>query len=98
MSIWKVLIVISVIAIISLSAWWAKDGYQFYTKDKIEVITKVKDDIFGVEVEKSEWVDKFRIGVLPDDPHPSGIYRSLLFPVSILVVTTLFSWYKIRKE
>lgn len=52
MNMWKVLMVFSIIGIVFFAAWWAKDGCQFYTKDKIEIVTKVKDDIFGEEVEK----------------------------------------------
>ena len=52
MNMWKLLMVFSIIGIVFFAAWWAKDGYQFYTKDRIEIVTKVKDDIFGEEVEK----------------------------------------------
>lgn len=98
MNIWKVLLVFSITGIIFFAAWWAKDGYQFYTKDKIEIITKVKDEIFGEEVEKREWIDKFSLGILPDDPHPTGIYRSLLFPVTLLTACALISVYRLKKQ
>ena len=95
---WKVLMVFSIIGIVSFAAWWAKDGCQFYTKDKIEIVTKVKDDIFGEEVEKREWIDKFSLGIFPDDPHPICIYRSLLFPVTFLTACVIFSLYRLKKQ
>lgn len=95
---WKLLMVFSIIGIVFFAAWWAKDGFQFYTKDKIEIVTKVKDDIFGEEVEKREWIDKFSLGIFPDDPHPTGIYRSLLFPVTLLTACAIFSLYRLKKQ
>lgn len=95
---WKVFMVFSIVGIVFFTAWWAKDGFQFYTKDRIEIITKVKDDIFGEEVEKREWVDKFSLGILPDDPHPTGIYRSLLFPVTFLFAFAILSLYRLKKQ
>ena len=37
MNMWKLLMVFSIIGIVFFAAWWAKDGYQFYTCSKSEL-------------------------------------------------------------
>jgi hypothetical protein len=93
---WRIIQVFSTIVIISLSTFWIMDGFQVFTKDKTEKITIVKDEIFGTEIEKREWVEDFQLGLLPDDPvHP---YRSLTFPALLCIALILFAQNRLHSQ
>jgi hypothetical protein len=95
---WQAMALICLSGIIILAGWWLKDGKEFYSKDKREVITRVKDEIFGGETEKREWVDDFRLGLLPGDPSPAGAMRSALVPSGALAAIGLLCLFKGRKK
>ena len=72
------------------------DGFQIFTKDKTEKITIVKDELFGTDIEKREWIEDFQLGLLPDDPvHP---YRSLAFPALICIALILFAQNRLHSQ
>ena len=93
---WRIIQIFSTIVIITLSTFWIMDGFQVFTKDKTEKITIVKDEIFGTDIEKREWIEDFQLGLLPDDPvHP---YRSLAFPALIGIALILFAQNRIHSQ
>jgi hypothetical protein len=93
---WRIIQIFSTIVIVTLSTLWILDGFQVFTKDKTEKITIVKDEIFGTDIEKREWIDDFQLGLLPDDPvHP---YRSLAFPSLICIALILFAQNRIHLQ
>ncbi len=95
---WKSVSILSLLLIVPLVAVWLVQGRNIYTKDKVQVVTKVKDEIFGGETEKIEWVDKFQLGLLPgvDEPSPK-ILLSVSVPSGLLVVVALFGFWKSRR-
>lgn len=93
---WRILQSFFVIIITVLLAFWVLDGFQIFTKDKIEKVTIVKDEIFGTDIEQREWIDDFQLGLLPDDPvHP---YRSVAFPTLISIAIILFAHNRIHSK
>jgi hypothetical protein len=93
---WRIIQIFSTIVIVTLSTLWILDGFQVFTKNKTEKITIVKDEIFGTDIEKREWIDDFQLGLLPDDPvHP---YRSLAFPSLICIALILFSQNRLHSQ
>jgi polyisoprenoid-binding protein YceI len=67
---WKVLAVICFVMIIPLLGVWLHDSNDygsklFFSKEKKEIVIKVKDDLFGGEVSKTEWQEGFWLGLLP---------------------------------
>ncbi len=96
---WKTISITALVLILPLIALWFAQGKNIYTKDKKQVVTKVKDEIFGNETEKIEWVEEFQLGLLPgvDDLSPKLIL-SVAVPSGILVVISLFGFYKDYKQ
>ena len=96
---WKNISIVCLLLIIPLVGLWIIQGRNIYTKDKIQVITKVKDEIFGNETEKIEWVEKFQIGLLPgiDEPSPK-VLQSVSVPSGILIAIALFGFWKDRRS
>jgi len=93
---WRIIQIFSTIVIVTLSTLWILDGFQVFTKDKTEKITIVKDEIFGTDIEKREWIEDFQLGLLPDDPvHP---YRSLAFPSLICISLIFFAQNRIHSQ
>ncbi len=78
---WKVLAVICLVMIIPLLGVWLHDSNDygsklFFSKEKKEITTTVKDDLFGGNVSKSEWKEGFWLGLLP--PTDKLSYRIML--------------------
>jgi hypothetical protein len=72
------------------------DGFQIFTKDKTEKITIVKDELFGTDIEKREWIEDFQLGLLPDDPLQP--YRSVAFPALICIALILFAQNRLHSQ
>jgi hypothetical protein len=93
---WRIIQIFSTIVIVTLSIFWIMDGFQVFTKDKTEKVSIVKDEIFGTDIEKREWIEDFQLGLLPDDPvHP---YRSLAFPALIGIALILFAQNRLYSQ
>ena len=97
---WKKLGIILLILILPVLAKWHFDSKDIgrmliFSMDKKPVITKTKDDLFGTEVEKTEWKDGFWLGLLPNDDSISIKAVIGVAPISgILIVLSTFSFYK----
>lgn len=96
---WKTISITALVLILPLIAVWFAQGKNVYTKDKKQVVTKVKDEIFGNETEKIEWVEEFQLGLLPgvDDLSPK-LFLSVAVPSGILVAIALFGFYMDYKQ
>ncbi|MFN8360525.1 MAG: hypothetical protein U0264_11480 [Candidatus Kapaibacterium sp.] len=95
---WKSVSIVCLLLIVPLVVVWLAQGRNIYTKDKIQVVTKVKDEIFGGETEKIEWVDKFQLGLLPgvDDPSPK-VLLSVSVPSGLLIAIAVFGFWQDRR-
>ncbi|MEY5130529.1 MAG: hypothetical protein RL734_596 [Bacteroidota bacterium] len=93
---WRIIQLCSIFAIIVLSTFWIIDGFQIFTKDKTEKITIVKDELFGTDIEKREWIEDFQLGLLPDDPLQP--YRSVAFPALICIALILFAQNRLHSQ
>lgn len=93
---WRIIQLCSIFAIIVLSTFWIMDGFQIFTKDKTEKITIVKDELFGTDIEKREWIEDFQLGLLPDDPLQP--YRSVAFPALICIALILFAQNRLHSQ
>jgi len=95
--IWRILIVIGILAILVGGAAWINDGMQIYSKDRNEVITMVKDDLFGTRSETS-YVPAFKFGLLPLDKTVAATPACYGFVLGVSVVLIAFGWWKIRRK
>jgi len=96
---WKFISITALVLILPLLVVWYSHGKNIYTKDKKQVITKVKDDIFGTETEKIEWVDEFQLGLLPgvDNLSPKLLF-SVAVPSGLLVCISIIGFYMNMRE
>lgn len=96
MYLWRIFQISSIVLIIVLSAFWWKDDFQLFTKDKREIVTIKKDEIFGTMVESRTWVEDFQLGLLPDDPLLP--HRSAGIPIIICIGIALYAQLRIVKH
>ncbi|MBI3258786.1 MAG: hypothetical protein HYZ54_04830 [Ignavibacteriae bacterium] len=96
---WKNVSITALLLIIPFVIVWFVQGKNIYTKDKKQVITKTKDEIFGTDTEKIEWVDEFQLGLLPgvDDLSPK-LLASVAVPSGILIAVSLFGFFMNYKQ
>lgn len=87
------LFIVSTLLLAILLGTWLFQGGEIYTKDKRQVIIKTKDEIFGIETEKIEWIDDFRLGLLPGGESLGSIFICVAVPGGILatMATIAFS-------
>ena len=96
--IWKFIIVISVFAIIIGGIVWIAQGTQFYTKNREKVVTIIKDDLFGTTHEHTEWVETFKLGILPDDSSLTALHRSYAFIIGTGTAAIILSIVMLRRK
>lgn len=96
--IWRTLIIIGILAILIGGAVWINDGMQIYTKDREEVVTIVKDELFGTTIRKVEYVPAFKFGLLPLDSTVADVPACLGSVLGFSIVVIAFSWYKLRHK
>jgi len=96
--IWRTLIITSILAILIGGGVWIKDGLQIYTKDREEVVTIVKDELFGTTTKKVEYVPAFKFGLLPVDSTVADAPACFGSVLGFSVVVIAFSWYKLRRK
>ncbi len=95
---WKSIFTISIVLLIALLTTWLIHGRQYFTQDKEQKIVKVKDEIFGTETEKIEWVDNFRLGLLPgSDESIPKMFLSVAVPGGILTAVAFGSFFMGRR-
>ena len=81
--IWKVMIGLAVVAILTGGAVWISDGMEIFTKTREPIVAVVKDELFGTTTEKTTWVETFKLGLLPDDASITTIHRSYGFILGV---------------
>lgn len=96
--IWRILIILGVLAIITGGAVWFSDGMQVFTKDREEVITIVKDELFGTTHEEKTFVPAFRLGLLPADSTVKDAPASYAFILGISFVIIILSVFNLRRS
>jgi hypothetical protein len=95
---WKILIGVSIVAIITGGAVWIAHGMNMFTHDRDEVITVVKDEIFGTEREEITWVENYRLGLLPDDYTIDVIHHSYAFILGVSGAAILLSLFMLKRQ
>ncbi len=95
---WKLLIALSVAAIITGGVVWVLHGMEMYTKDREKVVTIVKDELFGTSNEVVEWKQTFRYGLLPDDASITVLHRGYAFVVGLAGAAIFLSIYMLRRK
>jgi len=79
----RILIIVSVLAILIAGGKWIADGMEWYTKDRRQVTELVKDELFGTTEKKVKWIDDPRFGLLPDDATISALPKSFGFVLGV---------------
>lgn len=95
---WRILIVIGILAILVGGAAWISDGMHIYSKDHDEVVTMVKDDLFGTTHREVAYVPAFKFGLLPLDKTVAATPACYGFVLGVSVVLIAFGWWKIRRK
>lgn len=96
--VWKTISIISMVLVFALVVTWMVQGRQYFTQDKEQKIVKVKDEIFGTETEKIEWVDNFRLGLLPgSDESIPKMFLSVVVPGGLLTAVAFGSFFMGRR-
>ena len=67
---WKIFSIVCFVLILPVLGKWylnSKDYGQtlMFSRDKKEIITIAKDDLFGNEAQKMEWKEGFWLGLMP---------------------------------
>ncbi len=77
---------------------WIMQGREIFTKDKTQVVTIVKDELFGAETEKIEWIDDFHLGLLPGNTDSiANLFCSVTIPGGILFVAAIGCFYTAKR-
>ncbi|MCX6141522.1 MAG: hypothetical protein NTX15_12005 [Candidatus Kapabacteria bacterium] len=95
---WRVLIIIGILATLIGGAVWINDGMQIYTKDQDEVVTIVKDELFGTTRRDVAYVPAFKFGLLPLDSTVAATPACYGFVLGTSVVFIAFGWWKLRRK
>ncbi len=91
----KTIIVISLLLIAIVIGKWIFDSIDYnetliFSREKKAIVTKSTDDLFGTEVETTEWVDGFWLGLLPgEDKISSGILFGVVPIASIIAFSSI---------
>lgn len=96
--IWRLLIIIGIIGILVGGWYWVADGMQVFSKDREEVVTIVKDPLFGTETKQVAYEPRFRFGLLPLDATPQAIPVSYAFVAGTSLALIGLGWWKLRSE
>ncbi len=81
---WKVLTGASLLAILVIMGVWFAHGQNNLSKDKVPMVVKKVNPIFGTEEESIEWKDEFRLGL--DYALPASGAALVLGGVSFLMM------------
>ncbi|MBC8125005.1 MAG: hypothetical protein H7X70_04665 [Candidatus Kapabacteria bacterium] len=96
--IWRILIVVGILAILVGGATWINDGMQIYSKDHNEVVTMVKDDLFGTTRREVSYEPDFKFGLLPLDKTVASTPACYGFVLGVSIVLIGLGWWKIRRK
>ena len=96
--IWRIVVVIGILSILVGGAAWINDGMQIYSKDHNEVVTMVKDDLFGTTRRDVAYVPEFKFGLLPLDNTVAATPASYGFVLGVSAVLIALGWWKIRRK
>lgn len=96
--IWRLFIIIGIISILVGGWHWVADGMQVFSKDREEVVTIVKDPLFGTETKQVVYEPRFRFGLLPLDVTPQAIPASYAFVAGTSLALIGLGWWKLRSK
>lgn len=95
--IWKFIIVLATFGMILGGIVWYAHGRHIFTKTREQVVTIVKDDLFGTQREERKWVDTFKLGLLPDDASIDFLHRSYAFIIGVGITSIVISTIMLRR-
>ncbi len=96
--IWRLLIVFGIVGILVGGWYWFADGMQVFSKDREEVVTVVKDPLFGTETKQVSYEPRFRFGLLPLDATPQAVPASYAFVAGTSLALMGLGWWKLRSK
>jgi hypothetical protein len=103
----KVLSIGFFLGVVIVLAVWIFDSVNYgemlvFSRDKKPVVTKVKDELFGTEVQKTEYVEGFWLGLMPGDDSVS--FKALVGALPLgggflaLALASLFIDKRLKKK
>jgi hypothetical protein len=95
--IWRILIIVGILGFLVGGSLWFRDGQQILSKDREEVVTIVKDPLFGPTKQVS-YEPRFRFGLLPLDATPLSIPASFAFVAGTSLMLIGLGLWKLRKQ
>lgn len=96
--IWRIGIILGICGILAGGAVWINDGMHVFSRDKDEVVTVVKDELFGTERREVTYVPAFKFGLLPLDTTVASVPASYGFVLGTSVVLIALSVWQLRKR
>lgn len=94
---WKSLIILSIVAMITGGAVWIGHGAHMFTRDREKVVEVKHDPIFGTEVEEVTWKETFTYGLLPDHTAITHLHRSYAFVLGLSTAVIVGSAVMIKR-
>lgn len=95
---WNIISATALLSIAVLFTLWIFQGGEIYTKDKRQIITKTKDEIFGTETETIEWIDDFRLGLLPGDDSIGSLFLCVAVPSGALAAVAAAAAFSAKRR
>lgn len=74
----KIVVALGIVGILAGGALWVSDGMHVFSKDREEVVSESKDELFGT-IREIKYVPAFKFGLLPLDATISDVPRCYAF-------------------
>lgn len=96
--IWRILVIVAVLAIVIGGIVWISGGMQTLTKDKVEVVTITPNTLFGGNDTTITYEKKFQLGLLPPSDAPADVPSSYGFILGTSVAVIILSVVMMRRS
>lgn len=88
---WKIFSIVCFALILSVLVKWYSDSLDYgqtlvFSREKKEIVSVTKDELFGNETKKMEWKSGFWLGLLPPTDNLSPSIMLGVVPVSSLLL------------
>lgn len=96
---WRIIIIISLVSIVASGILWIKGGMVMWPHDREQVVTVVKDDLFGTTREETTWKNiEPAYGFFPIDSSVDAIPRSFIFVLGAGIGFSLVSMIMLKRQ
>lgn len=94
----KLLIALGLFGILVGGGFWAKDGFQIFSKDREMVVTEKRDELFGTISRETTFVPAFKFGLLPLNATVQDVPLCYAFVGGVSIVLLGVGFWNGRKQ